>query len=125
MPIRAPGVTAYRASLVGAGVGALVGAGTRAGITAYYFDTTREDATLVVLSALTGMIVGALAGATGTPVLGAAVGAVLSGLFFLLSFPVVVLLDVLGTATLPSLAVVLGMGAVAGGVGGAVARRWA
>jgi hypothetical protein len=113
-----------RASLIGACVGALVGAGGRAGVAACSLnEASQGGAVLVLTAALIGMVLGAFAGATGRPVLGALVGAGLSGLFFLMSFPVVAVFDFLGALRTPSLLLMVAMGALAGGVGGAAARR--
>ncbi len=116
----------YRASVVGGCVGALVGAVSRAAVASYYVaDPGRDGAVLILIAAAMGMIIGALGGATAMPVLGAAIGAALSMLFFALLFPLVAFFDFLGALTTPSIVVVLGLGALAGAAGGAVGRRWA
>ena len=70
------------------------------------------------------MIVGALAGLTGRPVLGAVVGAVLSALAYLGTLPIVAMFHVLGVLTTPSIWEVVAVGALSGALGGA-ARRMA
>ena len=114
----------YRPLVVGAAVGALVGAGSRAALARYYLaDGSQGTTALVLVAALIGMVVGALAGATQAPIPGAVVGAGLSLLSLALTFPVVAVFGVLGALQIPSPVAVLGAGALAGGAGGAVGRR--
>ncbi len=117
---------AYRASVVGASVGALVGAITRAGMAAFHLTPATQDAVMVVLiAAVIGVIIGGLAGVIAKPLLGAIAGAVLSVLVFLVNLPIVALFHLLGAMTTPSLLEVIAAGALAGGIGGAAGRRWA
>ncbi len=114
---------AFRVSLVGAGVGALIGGIGRAAVAAFHFTGASGDLTLVVLIAAgIGIVIGALAGATGRPLLGATVGAALSAVIFMLTLPAVAFLQLLGAGTLPSVLEVVAAGALAGGIGGAMER---
>jgi hypothetical protein len=120
------------------GIGAAVGAGVcaigRASVIIAWFGL---DALVLALpSAVIGLLVGAIAGALGKPIRGAIVGAVLSGLVFE-SFMCVCASAVEGfgqlfgqadvgtkflTHVLPYTLLMGAAGAIAGGVGGAVAR---
>ncbi len=114
---------AYRAWVVGASVGALVGAITRAGMAALHLAPSIQDPALVVLiAAVMGIITGAPAGAIGKPLLGAIAGAILSVLAFLVNLPIVMFFHFLGALTTPSLLEVIAAGAIAGGIGGAAAQ---
>lgn len=113
----------YRVSLVGAGAGALLGGISRAVLAALHLSDTSRQAIPVVLTAVViGIVIGALAGATGRPLLGATVGAVLSTVVFVGVLPLVGLLHLLGAGTIPSLLEVVAAGAIPGGIGGAVGQ---
>jgi len=113
----------YRAWVVGASVGALIGAISRVAVAAYHLTPATQDRGLVVLiAAVMGIITGALAGAVGKPVLGATVGAGLSVLAYLVNLPIVAFLHFLGALTTPTLLEVVAAGALAGGIGGAAAQ---
>ncbi len=113
-----------RGSLVGACVGAVVGGISRAAVAYYHLTTTNQDPALVVLIAsVIGIIIGALAGVIGKPLLGAAAGALLAVLFFLVNLPIVMFFQFLGALTAPSFLEVVGTGALAGAIGGAVGGR--
>jgi hypothetical protein len=112
-----------RVSPAGVCAGALVGGVGRAAVAALHAkDAGRELALVLVVAALLGITIGALAGATGRPLLGAGIGAALSVLVFLATLPAVALLYLLGAGTVPSLLEMLAVGALAGGIGGAVGQ---
>ena len=71
-----------RLSAAGAGVGALVGALARAAVVRLNLGDAQGLGFLALPSAGIGALVGAIAGATGRPLRGALVGAVLSGVVF-------------------------------------------
>jgi hypothetical protein len=71
-----------RLSVAGAGVGALVGALARAAVVLLNVGDGPGLGFLALPSAGIGALVGAVAGATGRPLRGAVVGAVLSGVVF-------------------------------------------
>jgi len=114
---------AYRASLVGAGVGALVGGISRAAVAAFLLTDVSGDLIPVVLFAgAMGILIGAMAGATGRPVLGATVGGVLSAVAFMVTLPAASLIFLAGAGTLPSLLEIVAVGALSGGIGGAAGQ---
>jgi hypothetical protein len=114
---------AYRGSVIGASVGALVGGISRAAVAAFRLtDVNQDTAWVVLIAGVIGIIVGAPAGAIDKPVFGAVVGAGLSFLVFLANFPMVAFFQILGELTMPSLLEVIGVGALAGGMGGAAAQ---
>ena len=113
---------AYRASLVGAGVGALVGGISRAAVAAFLLTDVSGDLIVVLFAAAIGILIGAMAGATGRPVLGATVGGVLSAVAFMVTLPAASLIFLAGAGTLPSLLEIVAVGVLSGGIGGAAGR---
>ena len=113
---------AYRASLVGAGVGALVGGISRAAVAAFLLTDVSGDLIVVLFAAAIGILIGAMAGATGRPVLGATVGGVLSAVAFMITLPAASLIFLAGAGTLPSLLEIIAVGALSGGIGGAAGQ---
>jgi len=113
---------AYRASLVGAGVGALVGGISRAAVAAFLLTDVSGDLIVVLFAAAIGILIGAMAGATGRPVLGATVGGVLSAVAFMVTLPAASLIFLAGAGTLPSLLEIIAVGALSGGIGGAAGQ---
>ena len=114
-----------RPSLAGALTGAVLGAIGRAVVAGVHLREINQGTAAGLLSAaVIGVIIGALAGLTGRPLLGAVVGAVLSALAYLGMYPVVLLFHALGTLTTPSIWEVVAVGALSGGLGGA-ARQMA
>jgi len=113
---------AYRASLVGAGVGALVGGISRAAVAAFLLTDVSGDLIVVLFAAAIGILIGAMAGATGRPVLGATVGGVLSAVAFMVTLPAASLIFLAGAGTLPSLLEIVAVGALSGGIGGAAGQ---
>ena len=112
----------YRASLVGAGVGALVGGISRAAVAAFLLTDVSGDLIVVLFAAAIGILIGAMAGATGRPVLGATVGGVLSAVAFMVTLPAASLIFLAGAGTLPSLLEIVAVGALSGGIGGAAGQ---
>jgi len=111
---------AFRASLVGAATGAVVGGAGRAAVAVAHFnEVDHVTAPFVVAAAAIGVVIGAIAGLTGRPLLGAVVGAGLSVLAFLGTLPFAMLFQVLGAGSAASLLEIVAVGALAGGVGGA------
>ena len=119
------GPMGFRLSVAGAAAGALVGGISRAAIAAFHLtDTSGDLRPLVLIAVGIGVVIGGLAGATGRPLLGAAVGAALSGVVFVVTVQVAWMVVWVGAGTLPSLLEILAAGALAGGIGGAVGRKW-
>jgi hypothetical protein len=113
-------VTAFRPSAAGALTGALLcglGRVALAGLHVYEISQTTIPGLLAV-GAL-GMVIGALAGLTGRPVLGAIVGIALSLLAYVATYPITLLFQALRALTPPSLVEVLAVGGLAGALGGA------
>jgi hypothetical protein len=115
----------------GAGMGALVGCLGRATVVLINLGHNGAPAVLAMPSAGIGLLVGAIAGAFGQPLLGAIVGAVLSGavfeLFVFACVSTIGTLDARGGANFISQTVVYCLemavtSAVAGAVGGLVGR---
>jgi hypothetical protein len=116
----------------GAGVGALVGFFGRGAVVLLNFDSVGASLPVIALpSAGIGLLVGAIAGGLGRPLLGAAVGAILSGIVFeFFMFACASLIgsfDQTGGAAFLSQTLVYGLemavaGALAGGVGGLAGR---
>ena len=122
-------------SAAGAGVGALLGCFGRGAVVLLNLGPDGGPlATIALPSAGIGLLVGAIAGAFGRPLLGAAVGAVLSGLVFELficacasligSFSQKAGEDFFTQTLVYGLEMAL-VGAIAGGVGGLVGRATA
>lgn len=120
-----------RFSGVGAAVGAVVGAAARGTIVLWHLgDAATQIPALLIPSATIGLLVGGIAGATGKPLRGAVVGAILSGLVFeVFMLPCVSIIGLLFSQSdstefwRGSLSYALEMalaGAVAGGVGGGI-----
>ncbi len=110
-------------SWIGIGVGALVGAIIRVAVTTLHFPAILgEQYAVALLPAVLGIITGGAAAATGRVLLGAAVGAGLSFLFYLGSLVLVGVAVLLGAGTLPAVWEVLALGAITGAIGGAVGR---
>ena len=115
---------AFRLSMTGAAAGAVVGGISRGAIAAVHLtDTSGDLGQLVLIAAALGIVIGGLAGATGRPLLGAVVGAALSGVVFAATVSVVWIFALVGAGTLPRLLEILAAGALAGGIGGAVGCR--
>lgn len=121
-----------RISGAGAAIGALVGFVARGAVVFLNLGVAREQAIAIALpSAGIGLLVGAIAGAVGRPLIGAAVGAVLSGFVFeLFMFACASLIgafspnggrDLLSQTLIYALEMALA-GALAGFAGGLVAR---
>lgn len=119
-----------RISPVGALVGGVVGAVARSAVVLYHLqDVARDMPAFLVPSGAIGLLVGAIAGASGRPMRGAAIGAVLSGLVFeLFMTPLASFIglfshqagaDFLGH-TIPYALQMAVAGALAGVVGGAI-----
>jgi hypothetical protein len=116
---------AFRLSVTGAAAWAVVGGVSRAAIAAVHItDSSGDLRQLVLIAAAIGVVIGALAGATGRPLLGTAVGAALAGVVFIVTLSAVWMFALIGAGTLPSLLEILAAGALAGGIGGAVGRKW-
>jgi hypothetical protein len=122
------GGKAMKISAVGAGVGALIGCVARAAVVFVNLGPVEGPLTSIALpSAGIGLLTGAIAGAFGRPLLGAAVGAVLSGVVFELfmfacssvigSFSAKAGADFLSQTLIYGLEMAIA-GAIAGGVGG-------
>jgi hypothetical protein len=119
-------------SPVGAGVGALVGCVGRSAVVLLNMPAGAVGEPMLALpSAGIGLLVGAIAGAFGRPVLGAGVGAVLSGVVFeLFMFACASLIGSISqraSSMFLSETLVYGLemaaaGALAGGIGGLVGR---
>ncbi len=110
-------------SWIGVGVGALVGGIIRVAVMALHFPAiVGEQYLIALLPAVLGIITGGVAAATGRVLLGAAVGAGLSFLFYLGSLVLVGVAVLLGAGTLPALWEVLAVGAISGAIGGAVGQ---
>lgn len=109
--------------LVGAVVGAVLGGVGRGALAVFHVrELSQEMIPVVLIVAAIGIAVGALAGMTGRPVLGAAVGAALSAVAYLGTLPVALFMQFLEVGRAASLAEVLGVGALAGALGGAAGR---
>lgn len=116
-------MTVFRPSVVGALTGAMAGAVGRLVIAAlhvYEIGQTTIPGMLAV--AVLGLTIGGLAGLTGRPILGAIVGATLSAIAYIATYPITMLFVALGALRSPSLAEVLAVGAMAGALGGIAAR---
>lgn len=112
-----------RVSWVGVGVGALAGGLIRVGVTALHFpDIVRGPYLTLLVPAIVGIAIGSAAAATGSILLGAAVGAGLSLLFYLGNLVFTFLAVLLGAGTLPALWEVLAVGAISGAIGGAAGQ---
>ena len=113
-----------RRALAGAVTGAALGAGGRAAIVFAHVDFSGKDAVLAAaFAAAIGATIGGVAGLTGRPLAGIAIGAGLTLVLYAVTLPVVTLFRVLGVTTTPSVLEVLAVGAVSGAVGGFVGRR--
>ncbi len=111
-------------SWAGVCVGGLLGAILRVGVAALHFpETVGEHYVVGAIAAGVGLVIGAVAAATGRPVLGGFIGASLSLAFYLTSLPVWGFMSFLGSGTLPTWWEALIGGAIPGVVGGAVGRR--
>jgi hypothetical protein len=128
-------VRGMKISGTGACVGALLGCLGRAAVVLFNVGPVGHALPVVALpSAVIGVLVGAIAGALGRPVLGAAVGAILSGVVFeLFMFACASLIGSISekaAGNFLSQTLVYGLemavvGAIAGGVGGLAGRATA
>src|SRR5262245_15237116 len=109
--------------LVGAVVGAIVGGVVRGALAAFHVHGLSRDTLPAVLAvAAIGTIVGALAGMTARPLLGAVTGAALSALAYLGTLPVALFMQALQVGRTASLVEVLAAGALTGALAGAAGR---
>jgi len=112
-----------RLSVIGAVVGAVLGGVGRGALAAFHLQqTNRETFVAILVVAAIGVVIGGLAGMMGRPLLGAVVGVVLSGVVYLATLPVALLMQALDVGRTASLGEVLGVGAVVGAVAGAAER---
>ncbi len=119
-----PVVDPRRLSTTGAVVGALAGAVTRGGLVLVHLDElTGATGLLVLTAAIVGGFIGVLAGMTGRPVSGTLIGAIVSGVMFLVTLPAAAVMSFLGAGTMARLLEVVGAGALAGLIGGAAGPR--
>jgi hypothetical protein len=77
---------------------------------------------IVLVGALIGAGIGAVAGLVGRIALAALVGAGLTVIIFAIMLPVVSLIELVGAGTTPSIAATIAMGALSGLAGAAAAR---
>jgi hypothetical protein len=109
---------------VGVLVGAAIGAIGRVAVMSLHLSSPTEGTALILLiAALAGALIGALASLPGKPLAGALAGAVLAGVLYVVAIPAVWLLHMLGALTLPSVFEMMAAGALAGGAGGMVTQR--
>jgi hypothetical protein len=114
-----------RTRVVGLVVGAAIGAAGRLVVTSLHLSPATEGTALILLTAAAaGVFIGVLAGLPGTPLAGAVVGVVASALLYVVTLPMVMLFQLLGTLAVPSLLEVTVVGALAGAAAG-LASRWA
>jgi hypothetical protein len=110
---------------VGVLVGAVVGGVGRVLVTSLHVSSATDGTAIVLLTAgSAGVLIGAVAGLPGRPLLGAVVGAVVSGVVYIITLPVVLLFQALRTLSVPSALEVLAVGAVAGTLAGFAAQHW-
>jgi len=113
----------WRPSVRGVVVAALVGGIGRGLVVALHLaELNRATLSVVLVAAVIGAGIGALAGLVGRVGLGAVVGAGLALLVFAITLPLVMVFEFLGVGSTPSVVATVAMGAVAGLAGGAAAR---
>ncbi len=116
-------MTGYRGILAGALVGGVLGAVGRAAVTGFHVHEINRDIMPGLLGVgVIGLIIGGIAGLTRRPLAGAVVGAVLSALAYVGTFPISLLFHALGALTPVSLLEVVAVGALSGGLGGAAGQ---
>lgn len=114
---------ARRLSVVGAVVGAVLGGVGRGALTAIHLhETNRETVVAILVVAGIGVVIGGLSGLTGRPLLSAIVGAALSGVVYLATLPVALLMQALDVGRTASFFEVVGVGALVGAAAGASER---
>ena len=123
MPAERPSVSDWRPSVTGLVVGMAVGGIGRAAVVAVHLDEVGKAAiTVIALAAVIGAVIGGLAGLRGTLLVGVFIGAALSGIMYVISFPLALLFDVIGVGTPPSLIEVVTVGAISGLAAGVADR---
>jgi len=116
-------LTTWRPSVRGVVVAALVGGIGRGLVVALHLaELNRATLSVVLVAAVIGAGIGALAGLVGRIGLGAVIGAGLALLVFAITLPVVMVFEFLGVGSTPSVVATVAMGAVAGLAGGVAAR---
>ena len=110
---------------IGVLVGAVVGGVGRVLVTSLHLSSATDGTAIVLLTAgSAGVLIGAIAGLPGKPLLGAVVGVIASGIVYVITLPVVLLFQALRTLSVPSVFEVLAVGAVAGMLAGFAAQHW-
>ena len=113
----------WRPSLTGCLAGVAIGGAGRAAVVTVHLDAiSAATVPALVWAAVVGAMIGGLAGLSGAPRIGAALGAVLSALAYIVMVPLALLVAVIGVATAPSLLEMMVVGAVAGFAGGVAER---
>ena len=116
---------AFRVSLAGALTGAVLGGLGRILVTVGHLQVTGNTGPILFVSAAVGIIIGGLAAMSGRALTGAILGAVLSALVYFGAYPIVLLFHALGALLPASWGEVIAIGALAGGLGGAVGQMTA
>ncbi|HLE82366.1 MAG TPA: hypothetical protein VJA25_13995, partial [Dehalococcoidia bacterium] len=106
---------AYRVSLVGACVGALVGGICRAVLAVFHLSAGQDSMPVLIIAADARDHQRRAGRGHRQRLVGATVGAARSVLVFLVNYPLVALFQFLGSLTSPTLLEVVGAGALAGG----------
>lgn len=111
---------ALRPSVVGAVTGGVLGGVARAAVGALHVHEISQTTFpgLFAIGVL-GLVIGGLAGLTGRPLLGATVGLVLTGLAYLVTYPITLLFHALGALTPPPVLEILVAGGLSGALGAA------
>ena len=113
----------WRPSLTGLLAGAAIAAFGRAAVVAVHLDAMSTAAVPVLAwAAMIGVMIGGLAGLSGSPRIGAVLGAVLSAAVYVIMIPLALFVTVIGVATAPSFLEMMVVGAVAGFAGGVAGR---
>src|SRR6267142_2533565 len=113
----------WRPSLAGLLAGAAIAAFGRAAVVAVHLDAISTAAVPVLAwAAMIGVMIGGLAGLSGSPRIGAVLGAVLSAAVYVIMIPLALFVTVIGVATAPSFLEMMVVGAVAGFAGGVADR---
>ena len=116
-------MTAWHPSVRGALVGAAVGGVGRAVVVALHLaELNAATLSIVLVAAMIGAGIGAVAGLVGRIALAAIVGAGLTVIVFAIMLPVVSLVELVGVGTMPSIAATIAIGALSGLAGAAAAR---